>query len=77
MWMVKKDESPLVDANGKESLNFQISVIIYTFICIITIIGILLLIPLIIFEVVMPIIAAVKTNNGEEYKYPMTIRFIK
>jgi len=80
IWLIKKDESPFVDDQGKESLNFQISITIYCLIAavlILVIIGIFLLIGLGIFAIVMIIIAAVKANNGEKFRYPLTIRFVR
>lgn len=80
IWMIKKDEFPLVDDQGKESLNFQISMTIYyiiSAILIIVLIGILLLIGLAVFSLIMIIIAMMKANDGVAYRYPMTIRFIK
>lgn len=80
IWLVKKDEIPMVDEHGKESLNFQISATIYfigAFILCFLLIGIPMLIAVIIGHVVLVIIAAVKVSNGEEYRYPFTIRFIK
>lgn len=81
VWLIKKDESPFVDDQGKESLNFQISVTIYAVIAAVLIplfgFGFLLLIALGIFDVIVIIIAAVKANSGEKYRYPLCIRFIK
>jgi hypothetical protein len=80
VWMIKKDEFPLVADQGKESLNFQISMTIYYMIAailIIVLIGIVLLIGLAIFSLIMIIIAMVKANEGVAYRYPMTIRFVK
>lgn len=80
IWMIKKDEYAFVDDQGKEALNFQISVTIYSFVSIIlifVIVGMLLLPAVIIFDLVMTIIAAVKANGGEYYRYPLTIRFVK
>jgi uncharacterized protein len=80
IWLMKKDESPFVDHHGKESLNFQISIMIYLVISIIlcfVLIGFFLLAALGIFELVMIIIAAVKANNGEAYAYPLSIRIIR
>ncbi len=80
IWLVKKEEMPFVEDQGKESLNFQISMTIY-FICsallYIVVIGIVLMFSLVVFNIVMVIIAAVKANKGEKYRYPLTIRFIK
>jgi uncharacterized Tic20 family protein len=80
IWLIKKDEYPFVDDQGKESLNFQISMTIYfiiSAILIIVVIGILLMIALVIVEVIFIIIATVKANSGEKYRYPLTIRLIK
>jgi uncharacterized Tic20 family protein len=80
IWLIKKDEFEFVDDQGKESLNFQISMTIYFIISgilTIIIIGALLLIALSIFDIVMIIIATIKANGGEKYRYPLTIRFIK
>ena len=80
IWLIKKDEMPFVNDQGKEAMNFQISIAIYGFvsaILIFVLIGILLLIAVLIFNIVMVIIAAVKANNGEKYRYPLCIRFIK
>ena len=80
IWLIKKDEFPFVDEQGKESLNFQISVAIYgivSAILIIVFIGIILLVALIIADVVLVVVASIKTNKGESYRYPLTIRLIK
>ncbi len=80
IWLIKKDESPFVDDQGKESLNFQISMSIYALIAallIIAVIGIVLLTAVVIFDVIMVIIAAVRANSGERYRYPLCLRFIK
>lgn len=79
VWLIKRDASPEIDANGKESLNFQISMLIYDIIagilCIV-LIGIPILITLWVLNTVFVIIASVKTSNGEFYRYPFTIRFL-
>lgn len=80
IWLIKKDESPLVDDQGKESLNFQISITIYALVALVLtliIIGFFLLLAVGIFALVMVIVAAVKVNSGEKYRYPLCIRFIK
>ena len=80
IWLIKKDESEFVSDQGKEALNFQISVTIYMIvsaILIVIVIGIFLLIAIGIFMLVMIIIAAVKASSGEKYRYPFTIRLIK
>jgi uncharacterized Tic20 family protein len=80
IWLIKKDESPFVDDQGKESLNFQISMAIYFIIGAILIpvfIGIPILIALGLFHIIIVVVAAVKSNSGEKYRYPLCIRFIK
>ena len=79
IWLIKKDESPFVDDQGRESLNFQISMTIYIIvssILILVIIGVFLLIAIWIISLIFTIIAAVKAKDGELYRYPLTIRFL-
>ncbi len=80
IWLIKKDQMPLVDKEGKESINFQISITIYGVIagllCII-LIGFFLLAALWIFDIVAVIIASIKTYEGNSFRYPLTIRFLK
>jgi len=80
IWQIKKDEFEFVDEHGKEALNFQISILIYAlvagllcFVCV----GFVLLPAVYIFDLIFLLIAAVKSNNGEHYRYPICIRFIK
>jgi len=79
-WLIKKDTFPLVDDQGKESLNFQISLTIYgiaSAVLIIVLIGFLLLPAVLIFGLVMVIMGSIAANKGERYRYPLCIRFIK
>lgn len=80
VWLIKKDESSWVDEQGKESINFQISITIYCIVAallIVIVVGIILLIGLAILDVVLIVIAAVKTNSGEKFRYPLSIKFIR
>jgi len=80
IWLIKKDESPFVDDQGKESLNFQISMTIYFIIALLLMfvfVGFILLPALVIFDLVIVIVAGVKANEGVKYRYPLSIRFIK
>src|SRR5262249_55969337 len=87
IWLVKKDESPEVDAHGKESLNFQISMLLYAaalpvivFVLLFVLVGFLLipLFGLLYFaDIVLVIIASIKASEGVLFRYPLTIRFIK
>jgi len=80
IWLIKREEFAIVDEHGKESLNFQISLSIYSiiafFLCF-AFIGFLLLPAILIAGLVFVIIATLKANKGEPYLYPLTIRFIK
>lgn len=79
VWLIKKDEIPFVDEQGKESLNFEISISIYFLISLFLsflLIGLPLLFVIPIAQIVLVIIASVKISNGETYRYPFTIRFI-
>jgi uncharacterized Tic20 family protein len=79
VYLVKKQDSPLVANHAKEALNFHISVYIYGFIsailCFICI-GIPLVIALCIGSVVCSILAAVKASEGSFYRYPLTLRLV-
>ena len=87
VWLLKRDQSPEIDEHGKESLNFQISMSIYivalsavAFILMLIVIGFLLIpviVLLLIADVVFVIIASIRANEGQMYRYPMTIRFVK
>lgn len=80
VWQIKKGELPFVDDQGKEALNFQITVFIALLICFVltfVLIG-LLLMPIVgIAALVFTILAGIKANNGETYRYPFTLRLIK
>jgi uncharacterized protein len=82
VWLIKKDESPFVDEQGKEAVNFQITMFIYgvvtvllCFVCI----GFFLAPAVVVADLICLIIAAMKSNDGEHYRYPpyLIIRFIK
>jgi len=79
VWLVKRGESAEIDAHGKESLNFQLSMLIYdavaAILCLV-LIGIPILILLWVLNTVFVIIASVKASEGQLYRYPFTIRFI-
>jgi uncharacterized protein len=80
-WLSKKDSSKFVDDQGKESLNFQLNMLIYLVIGVVIAfatcgVGVVLLIPLGIYAFIMPIIAGIKANSGERYRYPLTFRML-
>lgn len=79
IWLIKKDESPFVDDQGKEALNFQLTVLIayvVSGLAVCAYIGVVLLPVVWVMSLVFSIIGAMKANEGEYYRYPITIRMI-
>lgn len=77
LWLVGRNEGELADDQGKEALNFQLSVMLYIVLLLISIIGIILIPVVIVGDIVLTIIATVRASSGEYYRYPWTIRFLK
>lgn len=77
IYLIKKDESAYVREHAKESLNFQITMFILIIGLLITIIGALLIWPLVIVSWVFVILATIKASENKMYKYPINFRFIK
>lgn len=76
VYLVKKDESPTITYHAKEALNFHISIVIYSFACAITCIGIPLAIGIGIAGIVLSIIAAIHARDPIPYRYPLTLRLV-
>ena len=80
IWLAKRGDSPEIDGHGKESLNFQISMLIYSLIagvlCLV-LVGFVLLGILHILNLVLVIIASIQASEGKLYRYPISIRLIK
>jgi uncharacterized protein len=85
IWLVKKDSMPFVNDQGKEALNFNITVAIVFFaLFVLTLItlglGVLIAVPVGIIVgvawLVFTIIAAIRANEGVRYRYPYTLRLI-
>ncbi|HEX9047642.1 MAG TPA: DUF4870 domain-containing protein [Verrucomicrobiae bacterium] len=87
IWQLKKNEFPSVNVHGKAALNFQISMLIVwvaavvasvvlSFIHLSIIVS--LLFPVIgLGYLILVILAGIKANNGEDYKYPWSLELIK
>jgi uncharacterized Tic20 family protein len=80
IWLTQKETSPFAADQGKESLNFQITVTIALllsiplwFICI----GIFVTIAIAVVDLILIIVAAVQANNGTAYRYPFCLRLVK
>ena len=80
LWLLKREDGAFIDQQGREALNFQISLLIYAFACgILVAIGIVLLLifPLIIFGFICIIMGAIKASEGVDFRYPACLRLIK
>lgn len=80
LWQLKKDEFPGVDTHGKNVVNWAISMFLYMIVAVplcFLLIGIPLVIVLAIAGLVCPLIGAIKASNGETWRYPATIAFLK
>ncbi len=78
-YLILKDRGPFVRAHTAGALNFHLTMLIAAVVGMIltlVIVGIFILIAVGILAVVLPIIAAVKANNGEWYTYPLSITFV-
>lgn len=80
LWLMKRETMPFVNGEGRESVNFQISMTIYMLVAAILCffcIGVPILIGLMIFDIVVVVLACVESSKGSAYKYPLCIRFIE
>jgi len=80
VWLIKKDDDPYIDQQGKEALNFQITLtiayvvgMILTFVCI----GFFILAAVGLADIIFVIMACIASSKGEAYRYPVSIRLIK
>jgi uncharacterized Tic20 family protein len=79
-WLSRKDESEWVNVNGKASLNFQLSILLYIVLAIplcFIIIGIPIIMLLVTLKIICIIIASIKASKGELFRYPLVIPFIQ
>lgn len=80
VWLLTKDRDKFIDDNGKEAVNYQLSMLIYFFaawvLCLV-LIGFFLIPALIVLNTILVILGAVKASDGQSYRYPIAIRFIK
>ena len=80
VWMMKREEHAFVAEQGKEAVNFQITMAVAAVISLIltlVVVGIFLLIAVGLVATILPVIAGMKANEGVHYRYPLTYRFIK
>ena len=80
IWLIKKDNDPVVDREGKEALNFQISIMIYSFVSFILLFVVIggFLMPIVYLAwLILTVVGAIKANQSGSFTYPLTIRLIK
>ena len=80
VWLLRKEDDPFIDDQGKEAVNFQITMLLVILISVplmLVVIGIVTAILAGVLMTILPIFAAVRANEGTAYRYPLTIRFIK
>jgi uncharacterized protein len=80
IYLLKKDESGFVGANAKESLNFQLTVIlayVISFILIVVLIGIIMLWIIGVVNTILVIVATIKASENKIYRYPFNLRLIR
>jgi len=80
--LLKGNESAFVRRHAVESLNFQINALVYTVVLVLLLFALVgfLLLPLVpvyaVFYLIFVILGAVRASAGEDFRYPLTIRFI-
>ena len=79
IYLLKKDSSAYVEEQAREALNFQITVFVVTVVVLVASCGMLFPILLItpVLQVIFGVLAAVAVRDGEQYRYPLTIRFLQ
>jgi uncharacterized Tic20 family protein len=79
-WQTRKDESGWISINGRNSLNFQLSMLLYIILaaplCLI-VVGIPIIAALVVLRAACVIIAGIKAPKGEIFRYPLAIPFIQ
>jgi uncharacterized protein len=79
VWLAKRDRSAFVNDQGREALNFNISVALAGLVCVAltwVFIGLLLGGLLYVYWLVMTIVAGIKAGEGVAYRYPVTLRLV-
>lgn len=80
VWQMKKGLSPFIDDQGKESVNFQLTMmiaIVISYLLVLILVGFILLGIIAIVEIILVVMAVVQVNEGKLYRYPIAIRFIR
>ena len=79
IWLTKRETMPYLDQEGKEALNFNISITLYaviSFVLMCAFVGFVLIFAVMIFHLIYVILASMEASKGRPYRYPLTIRFV-
>lgn len=80
LWLVGRERDPFIDEQGKEAVNFRLTLLLYYlvgFLLIFVIIGFFLLAAVALFDLVLTIVAGVRASSGEHFRYPLTLRMVR
>ncbi len=80
LWLIKREDGAFIDSQGKEAVNFQISLLIYAVLCLFLVkivIGFFMLGILVLFAFASVVIASIRASEGIPFRYPACIRFIQ
>ncbi len=90
VWLIKRNDHPFVDDQGREAVNFQITVFLYAIVLVVVLIAaaaieatalffVLIALGIVvgIFFIAAPIVAAIRSNRGVRYRYPATLRLLR
>ena len=79
VWLLKREDHPFIDGQGKEAVNFQITMFIVMAVALVLallLVGFLLMAVVGLVMTIIPIVAAIQANEGKAFRYPFTIRFL-
>jgi uncharacterized protein len=79
-WLSKRDESAWININGRASMNFQLSILLYMVLCVplcFIIVGFPIIFMLLTLKVICITIASIKASKGELFRYPFVIPFVQ
>lgn len=80
VWLIKRDEYPFLDDQGREAVNWQLSLLVYQLCALLLccfLIGLAILPLLKVVNFVFILVAAVSAGKGQGYRYPLAIRFFR
>ncbi|MEQ8234594.1 MAG: DUF4870 domain-containing protein [Gammaproteobacteria bacterium] len=80
LWLAARDRHAYVDEQGREAVNFQLTMLAWyllAFALVLALVGLVMLPALAVFQFVMIVIAALRAHDGEAWRYPLTVRFVR